>query len=87
MALEKRSWTVEEIAGFEVIDETGEKLGVLADVIPTGANDVFVVQSGSKNFPEILIPALVSIIIEIDVPNKKILVNLPPGLKDVYEVK
>ena len=87
MALKKKNWKVEEIAGFEVFDETGEKLGVLADVFPTGANDVFIVKSDTPHFPEILIPALVSIIVEIDVKNKKIVVNLPPGLKSVYEVK
>ena len=87
MALQKKNWKIEEISGFEVFDETGEKLGVLADVLPTNANDVFVVKSDSPKFPEILIPALVSIIVEIDVKNKKIVVSLPPGLKNVYEVK
>jgi len=87
MALLKKSWKVAEIAGFEVFDETGEKLGILEDVLPTKANDVFVVKSGSTKSPEILIPALVSVIVEIDVENRKIMVKLPPGLISVYELK
>ncbi|MCX5782716.1 MAG: PRC-barrel domain-containing protein [Elusimicrobia bacterium] len=82
-----KSWKVSEIAGFEVFDETGQKLGVLIDVLPTKANDVFVVKSDLPKCPEILIPALFTVILEIDILNKKIIVNLPKGLKEIYEVR
>ncbi len=85
--MQKKAFKVSDIAGFEVFDETGRKLGILVDVLPTKANDVFVVKSDLPKIPEILIPAKISIILEVDVPGKKIVVSLPSGLLNVYEVK
>lgn len=72
------------MAGCEVYDINDCKLGVLVDVLPSGANDVWIVQDGKKEF---LIPALVSVVKDVDVVNKKIKVDLPPGLKELYEVE
>lgn len=56
----------------------GETLGVLRDVLPTGANDVYVVGEGAS---EILIPALKSVVLKIDLEQKRIEVDLPNGLR------
>ncbi|MDR1942198.1 MAG: PRC-barrel domain-containing protein [Endomicrobium sp.] len=80
-AAAERVWKVSEIAGFEVFDRTGEKLGVLADVISTGSNDVWVVKDDGD---EVLIPALKSIIREVNKLRKKIFVSLPEGYRDIY---
>ena len=62
--------------------EQGECLGILVDVLPSGGNDVFVVQQGLR---EMLIPALKSVVRSIDLPNKRMEVNLPRGLREIYE--
>lgn len=78
-------WKVADIAGSEVIDQSGAALGILEDVLPSGANDVWVVRSPSLPKGEMLIPALKSVVVSVDPEHKKIVVNLPPGLKEIYE--
>jgi len=78
--LKSNSWKVSEIVGFAVFDASGRDLGVLVDVLPTRTNDVWVVK-GDK---EMLIPALKGLVAEVDSVNKKILVNLPNGLWEIY---
>lgn len=70
---------VEEIAGFDVYTEQ-KHLGKLVDVLPTNANDIFVV----KGKFEYLIPAKKEFI-NIDKVKKKINVKPPPGLIEIYE--
>jgi 16S rRNA processing protein RimM len=72
------SFLVKDLAGCRVVTVTGEFLGLLRDVLPTGANDVFVVGEGSS---EILIPALKSVVLKIDLSQKLIEVDLPEGLR------
>lgn len=75
------TWKVSEILGFEVFNQSGERLGVLSDVISTGSNDVWVVKYDNE---EILIPALKNIVKEVNVLRKKIFVSLPSGYESVY---
>ena len=58
-----------------------ECLGQITDVIATGANDVYVVTT-TEGYPvkEILLPAIASVILEVDVAGQKMVVELPEGL-------
>jgi 16S rRNA processing protein RimM len=67
--------------GCRVETVEGEVLGVFKDVIATRANDIFVVQ-GTKEY---LIPALKTVVLEINLTERVIKVQLPPGLRDIYE--
>jgi 16S rRNA processing protein RimM len=68
-----------EIIGLEIInDETEESLGVIKEIIKTGANDVYVVKQ--KSGREILLPVIPDVILEIDLESKKIYVALLEGL-------
>ena len=84
--MNKNSWLVSELAGCSVYNETGEKLGVLSDVLPTKGNDIWVVveERGGKK-TEILIPALKTVVKEVDIAAKKIVVELPDGLREVVK--
>ena len=75
--LPKDSFFICDIVESDVFDIHGELLGKLADVLQTGANDVYIVKDDKR---EILIPALKSVVKEIDLQNKKIIVDLPEGL-------
>ena len=55
---------VYEIVGLEVVTEDGKSLGRVSEVLSTGANDVYVVDGPSG---ETLIPAIASVVEEIDV--------------------
>ncbi len=76
------TYRVNDLDGCAVVTENGETLGTLKDVYPTGANDVFVVRGEEREY---LIPALKDVVLEIDLEARRILVRLPPGLRDVYE--
>ncbi|MCB4791736.1 MAG: PRC-barrel domain-containing protein [Elusimicrobia bacterium] len=76
-------WKVSDLAGSEVFDIDGQKLGVLVDVLPSGSNDIWVVMQNESK--ELLIPALFSVVKDVDIPKKKIKVDLPAGLKEIYE--
>lgn len=77
-----RGWKVSDIRGFEVFDVKGRKLGILCGVISTAGNDVWVVKDAGK---EILIPALKSVVREVDTVKRKILAQLPEGCEAVSE--
>lgn len=74
-----RTYRVAELAGCRVLTVEGEDLGPLMDVLPTGGNDVFVVGEGKK---EILVPALKTVVLSIDLEKRVITVSLPKGLRE-----
>jgi 16S rRNA processing protein RimM len=67
-----------ELFGFEVVDEHGDVLGELVEIIETGANDVYVVRNESGK--EILLPAIPSVILETDPARRLLRVHLLEGL-------
>ena len=83
--MENKTWKVADIAGSKVYNDTGEYIGILVDVLPTGGNDIWVIKTDLNPTGEILMPALKSVVREIDVEAKKITVVLPVGLKEVFE--
>jgi 16S rRNA processing protein RimM len=70
-----------QILGLAVWTASGEPLGRVADILYTGANDVYVVQSTDPEYREILIPAMDDVVLEIDTDAGKIVVELPEGLR------
>jgi len=76
-APEEGSYYWSDIIGLSVFDKGEVFLGKVDSLIPTGSNDVYVVKNGKR---EILIPAIASVVTEID-PEKGIMrVELPEGL-------
>ena len=67
----------EKLIGLEVYTRTGERLGVLEEVIRTGANDVYEVRDGEKS---ILLPAISEVILNIDLDHRRMVVDPLPGL-------
>ncbi|MCX8131945.1 MAG: ribosome maturation factor RimM [Clostridia bacterium] len=76
--LAEYSYFICDLIGCEVFDEKRGRLGILHNIIKTGSNDVYIVK-GEEN-KEILIPALKTVVKEISVEDKKIMVCLPEGL-------
>ncbi|GAB6906911.1 Ribosome maturation factor RimM [Desulfosarcina cetonica] len=70
-----------ELVGLNVYDTTGQLLGCLDEVIPTAANDVYVVTGEVDGQPrEMLIPAVARVIRSIDLENRTMVVDPPEGL-------
>ncbi len=67
-----------QIVGLEVISVEGERLGEVREILDTGANDVYIVRDDEDG--EFLLPAIKSVIIEVNLDAGQITVNLLPGL-------
>jgi 16S rRNA processing protein RimM len=67
-----------ELFGFRVLDEHNNLLGELVEIIETGANDVYVVRDDSGK--EILLPAIPSVILDLDPARRLMRVHLLEGL-------
>jgi 16S rRNA processing protein RimM len=67
-----------ELFGFEVVDENGNLLGELVEILETGANDVYVVRNEAGK--ELLLPAIPSVILETDPSQRVLRVHLLEGL-------
>jgi len=68
----------DELLGFSVEDESKKSLGLLTEILQTGANDVYVVTDPEGR--ELLLPAIAEVILDVDMAHKKIMVHLLPGL-------
>jgi 16S rRNA processing protein RimM len=68
-----------QIIGLEVIEEGGEKLGSVSQIIETGANDVYVVRM--EGAADLLLPAIESVVLEVDLDQGVLRVRLLPGLR------
>ena len=66
-----------EILGMEVETEEGRRIGRIKEILPTGANDVYVVQGGRR---EIFLPAVEGVIQSIDRGRKVMKVAWMEGL-------
>ncbi len=69
-----------QLVGLAVYDMEKGYLGVLKEVLETGANDVYVVKS--ESYGEILIPAIKQVVMGIDLTAKTMQVKLLEGLMD-----
>lgn len=66
-----------DLLGMTVYFEDGAVVGELADIRPTGSNDVFIVRRGAR---EVLVPALRDVVSEVDVPGRRLVVRRVRGL-------
>ena len=81
VALEENEYFISELLGLQVCDEENRPLGVLQDVIATGANDVYVVRDLSGK--DLLVPAIADCIRNVDIPQGTMTVHLLDGLRDL----
>lgn len=77
--LEKDEYFIADLIDIRVKTDENEDLGILTDVLETGANDVYVVTT--KENKEILIPAIKDCILEVDIAERTMLVHLLEGLR------
>ena len=60
------------------MDENENPLGTLAEILETGANDVYVVKDDAGK--ELLLPAIPSVILDLDTGRRLLKVHLLEGL-------
>ena len=65
---------------MSVFDEDEKQIGTLADVMQTGANDVYVINMTDGR--ELLLPAIKECILSVDMEERKMVVHILDGLLD-----
>ena len=78
--LEEGDYYEYQILDLDVWTVSGEHLGKVVEIIDTGANDVYVVRGAYPGQPEILLPAIESVVLEVDLESGRMVVELPEGL-------
>lgn len=74
--LEEGEFRLYQLIGLAVVDEAGEPVGTVTDLLETGANDVFVIaRPGEKD--ELLLPYHESAVLEVDPGAGRMVVRLP----------
>jgi 16S rRNA processing protein RimM len=78
--LEEGEYFIADLIGLTIVDDNGNQLGILTDVIQTGANDVYVCKMENR---ELLLPAIKECILDTDLESKTMTVHLMKGLLDL----
>ncbi len=75
--LREGEFPYEQIIGLSVISAGGDNIGVVVDIFETAAHDVYVIKRNGKEY---LIPAVKEFIIDIQLAEKRIIINDMKGL-------
>lgn len=75
MPLPEGQFYVFDLVGVKVFDEAGQELGVLEEVLQPGANDVYLIRRTDGS--ELLLPALRSVVLTVDMPGRRMVVKPP----------
>lgn len=80
IVLPKGKYFISEILSSKVYNrETGDLIGILSDVFKTGANDVWVISDGDKEY---LVPVIDDNNADVDIDNGIIKLTLLKGIMD-----
>jgi 16S rRNA processing protein RimM len=72
--LEEGKFYYLQLIGIQVEDVEGNRMGEIVEIIETGANDVYVIFDKEEE-KEILIPAIQSVIMKIDIESNRMVVK------------
>ncbi|GAA4047083.1 ribosome maturation factor RimM [Flavobacterium chungnamense] len=79
--LEGNKFYFHEVIGFEIEDQRIGVFGKIVSINDTSAQPLFEVINGNV---EILVPMIDQFLVKIDRENKKVIMNLPEGLVEMY---
>lgn len=78
--LEEGEYYIADLIDLAVVSDEGEELGVLSDVLETGANDVYVVSK--KGVQDLLLPNIPECILDVNLEEGVMTVHVMKGLSD-----
>ncbi len=76
--LDEDEYFIADMIGIKVYTEDGSEFGTLKDVMETGANDVYIIDSLEHG--EVLIPAIKECILDVDMEEERMTIHLMEGL-------
>ncbi len=77
--LEEDEYFIADLIGLKVVSDEGEDLGIIDDVLQTGANDVYIIKK--DNVEDLLVPAIQECIKNVDIEGGTMQVHLLAGLR------
>lgn len=77
--LEEDEYFIADMIGLDVLDEQGNHIAELTDVMQTGANDVYVIKMDEDD-REVLIPAIKECVLEVNMKERYIRIHIMDGL-------
>lgn len=80
--LNEGEYYIADLIDMQVVDEEGNELGILFDVMQTGANDVFVVKL-KENDKELLLPNIPDCVLDVNMEERTVKVHVLDGLMDM----
>lgn len=84
LPLEEGEFYICDLIGLNVINDEGRAVGVIKDVLQTGANDVYVVNTNAEfGSKELLLPVIDECILDIDLDKKEVKVHIMEGLLEL----
>ena len=81
--LEKDEYFIADLIDLRAVSDEGEDLGILYDVLQTGANDVYVLRKEGQ--ADLLVPAIRDCIRSVDIEGGIITVHLLDGLRELSQ--
>ncbi len=78
--LGRDEYFIADLMGLKVLDEDGAEIGVLREVLETGANDVYIIDL--KDGRELLLPAIKECVLNVDIEAGTIRIHILDGLLD-----
>lgn len=79
--LAENEYYIGDLLGLLVVSDAGESLGVLTDVLQTGANDVYVVKRPDGG--ELLLPVIDDCILDVNLEKGQVTAHVMEGLLDL----
>ena len=80
LELDENTYFIQDLIGITVKDaDTGEIYGTIDDVLQTGANDVYSIKNGDKNY---LVPAIADVVVDTDINSGVMTIRVLEGLFD-----
>lgn len=78
--LNRDEYFIADLMGLKVINEEEQEIGVLREVMETGANDVYIIDMTDGR--ELLLPAIKQCVLQVDVEAGFVKVHVMDGLLD-----
>lgn len=80
ISLPEGRYFIDDLIGCEVFDaDSGEKYGIISEVSQTGANDVWHISSGGREY---LLPAIDEVIVSVDPEKERLEIRPMKGIFD-----
>ena len=77
-SLDEDEFLIDELVGMGIFDTNDKKLGFVVGVSNNGANDLLSVKTAAKKIS--LVPFVKSIVLDVNIKNRKIIINNIEGL-------